>query len=101
MVRLLFEASTEDGLHTEALQMVNRVIGDVNGWTAYKIGRQASRYGHHAVAADIFSNLSTTVCWFNFLDISFVVQSCDHRTTSSNWLRFFIFIAPVEKLFHM
>lgn len=73
MVRLLFEASTENGLSTEALQMVNRVIGDVDGWTAYKIGRQASRYGHHAVAAEIFSNLTTNVCSFNFLNISIVI----------------------------
>lgn len=61
IVRLLFEASIVKSLDSSALEITNRVLDGVDGWTAYKIGRQAGRYGHHSLAADVFGRLSTSI----------------------------------------
>ena len=44
-----------------AEQVLNDVLASVDWWTAYKIGRQAARYGHHSKAARIFSGLTSKV----------------------------------------
>lgn len=61
LVRLLLQGSVEDGLDAEMLEMIKRVLDVIDGWTVYKIGRQAGRYGHHALAADIFEKLTTQI----------------------------------------
>ena len=58
---LLLQASLEEGLDAEDSRLVQEVVGVVDGWTAYKIGRQAARYGHHKVASEILGGLATQV----------------------------------------
>jgi len=65
LVRLLLHACFEDGLPDEVVALVKAVEAQVDGWTAYKIGRQATRYGHHSLAKDIFGALKMAVCSSN------------------------------------
>ena len=48
-------------LEGKAYSTTKEVLARADGWTAYKIGRQAARYGHHQLASDIFGNIATKV----------------------------------------
>ena len=66
LVTLIFQATLEDGLQEDCKKLVEETAGDVDGWTCYKLGRQAARYGHHNVAAILFQDLATKVSTGNF-----------------------------------
>lgn len=45
----------------ECLEAVDSVVKNVNGWAKYRIARSAARYGHHAIATEIFKSLKEVV----------------------------------------
>ena len=61
LVTLLFQACVGETLPDAVHDTVKLVLSAVNSWVAYKIARQAARYGHHAVAAEIFGVLQEQV----------------------------------------
>lgn len=63
LVTLLFQACVRNssGLHEAADSVLRDVLEQVDCWTAYQIGRQAARYGHHQTAARIFGSLTSKV----------------------------------------
>ena len=58
---ILFQTIKEHLWTHEAKQAINQVLGVVDLWSAYKIGRSASRYGHHSIASAILSNAANHV----------------------------------------
>lgn len=48
-------------MDTRTLAVFDRVLQVTNPWSQYRIGRSASRYGHHFLAARIFNKLSGQV----------------------------------------
>ncbi len=61
MVTLLFQANIEDGLSEPVVTAVSQLFDKVDGWTIFRFGRQAARYGHHQMAARIFGKLMNWV----------------------------------------
>ncbi|XP_051162958.1 integrator complex subunit 7 [Leptopilina boulardi] len=47
--------------NVECLEEIENVIKNVDGWTKYRIGRSAARYGHHEIATRIFKELKEAV----------------------------------------
>ena len=58
---LLLQATVCDGLSDEARDTIERMLDTAGHWSAYKIARQATRYGHHQLASVIFSKLVNKV----------------------------------------
>lgn len=48
-------------MDARTLAVFDKVLQVTNSWTQYRIGRSASRYGHHFLAARIFDQLSSRV----------------------------------------
>lgn len=48
-------------MDARTLAVFDKVLQVTNHWTQYRIGRSASRYGHHFLAARIFHTLSSRV----------------------------------------
>ncbi|KAH8270082.1 hypothetical protein KR018_003728, partial [Drosophila ironensis] len=48
-------------LPIKVVQVFEKCLARLNCWTLYKIARTASRYGHHYVAAHIYTNISQIV----------------------------------------
>jgi len=62
VVRLLMQACASDGLPSDVIQLIENVSHQCNdNWMTYKIGRQAARFSHHALASAIFARLSLAV----------------------------------------
>lgn len=61
MIRLLLQACANDGLPADVATLIEHISEQCDGWMAYKIGRQASRFGHHSLAASIFAQLTLAV----------------------------------------
>ena len=57
----MFQACVGEELPSDVTQVVKQVLCCVNQWVAYKIGRQATRYAHHRLAADIFKQVMSQV----------------------------------------
>ena len=82
LLTLLLQASIEEGLAAEDCQLVQEVVGMVDGWTAYKIARQAARYGHHKVASEVLAGLATQVgnCFQNMsISSDLLMQQCSEH----------------------
>lgn len=47
--------------NSECLEAVDNVVKNVDGWSKYRIARSAARYGHHAIATEIFKSLKEAV----------------------------------------
>lgn len=45
----------------ECLEILESVTKSVDGWAKYRIARGAARYGHHAIATQIFQALKEAV----------------------------------------
>ena len=58
---LIFQTLVDKGLSPEMTSLVLESSEKVGGWLAYQIARQAARYGHHRMAAQIFDNLASKV----------------------------------------
>ena len=63
LVTLLFQACVGEFLPEHVTQVVNKVLESVNCWVAYKLARQATRYGHHEMAAGIFHSIYPEVSY--------------------------------------
>jgi len=61
VVRLLLQACARDGLSSDVSELIDGVCRQCDGWMAYKIGRQAARFSHHALASAIFARLTLAV----------------------------------------
>jgi len=61
LVTILFQALVEDGIPDNVRTNIEEVISEGDAWIMYGIGRQATRYGHHDVAATVFKLLTTKV----------------------------------------
>ena len=61
MIRLLLQACASDGLPADVAALIENISRQCDGWMAYKIGRQAARFGHHSLAARIFAQLTLAV----------------------------------------
>jgi len=60
---LIFQAAKDRTSLNSDLEAVTSLTTQVcDSWACYKIGRQAARYGHHSMAAIIFSSLTNRVC---------------------------------------
>lgn len=59
---LIFQAMKDQTWPSEDERLIVDVTKYSKLWDAYRIGRQATRYGHHKVGAEIFSGLTTKVC---------------------------------------
>ncbi|EFN86907.1 Integrator complex subunit 7 [Harpegnathos saltator] len=59
---LLFQMVAEGyEWNSDCLETVRNVVKSVDGWAKYRIARSAARYGHHAIATEIFKNLKEAV----------------------------------------
>jgi integrator complex subunit 7 len=58
---LLFQTMKGHLWTTEAKQAIDQVLEEIDQWSAYRIGRNASRYGHHGVASAILNNTANHV----------------------------------------
>ena len=58
---LLLQATVCDGLSEESQSSIEHVLDTAGHWSAYKIARQATRYGHHHLASLIFGKLVNKV----------------------------------------
>ncbi|XP_015928651.1 integrator complex subunit 7 [Parasteatoda tepidariorum] len=58
---LLFQTSVDKPWVLHDDEVVMNAIDSVDFWSSYKIGRQATRYGHHQYAIKIFSTLCNKV----------------------------------------
>ncbi|XP_014471531.1 PREDICTED: integrator complex subunit 7 [Dinoponera quadriceps] len=45
----------------ECLEAVDNIVKNVDDWAKYRIARSAARYGHHAIATEIFKSLKEAV----------------------------------------
>lgn len=61
---LLFQTSVDKPWLLQDDQAVMNAIESVDFWSSYRIGRQATRYGHHQFAIKIFSTLCNRVSFF-------------------------------------
>jgi len=59
--RLLLQACANDTLPADVAEAIENISRQSDGWMAYKIGRQAARFSHHSLAANIFTRLTQTV----------------------------------------
>ena len=58
---LLFQTSVDKPWLLQDDLIILNAINSVDYWSAYRIGRQATRYGHHQYAIKIFSSLCDRV----------------------------------------
>lgn len=58
---LLFQTSVDKPWVLQDDLIILNAINSVDFWSAYRIGRQATRYGHHQYAIKIFSTLCDRV----------------------------------------
>ena len=72
---LLFQATIDEGCIGEAGSVIRAALDVVDPWIAYKIARQAMRYGHHSIAADIFTKLTAEVGQSTAVD-TVTVKTC-------------------------
>ena len=63
---LLFQTMKGHLWTEEAKKSINQVLGVVDQWSAYRLGRTASRYGHHGIACDVLNTAANHVCSENF-----------------------------------
>ncbi|XP_047343602.1 integrator complex subunit 7 isoform X3 [Vespa velutina] len=79
--------------NTECLKAIEETTKSVDGWAKYRIARGAARYGHHAVATQIFKSLKEAVAseqlhfWLSGLELvtkaeSFLMDNVDTIDTS-------------------
>jgi len=61
LIRLLLQACANYGLPTDVAELIENISRQCDGWMAYKIGRQAARFGHHFLATGIFAQLTLAV----------------------------------------
>lgn len=60
---LIFQAAKDRSSLTTEIEVVASLTTKITDlWVCYKIARQAARYGHHAMAGRVFSNLTNCVC---------------------------------------
>ena len=75
LTTMLFQTLRGHDWPESASLAVKNAVGNIDQWSAYCIGRSAARYGHHALAAQIFKNLSYSVSsehfyfWLNALEL--------------------------------
>jgi hypothetical protein len=75
------------GVRAVGEEVVEQVVAASNAWTAYQIGRQAARYGHHRTAARVFSQLTGKVratLIANAGGSGLIVMHCLVKTSSGN-----------------
>ncbi|XP_002137457.2 integrator complex subunit 7-like [Drosophila pseudoobscura] len=58
---LVFQTTMGCYLPLKVVQCFEKCLDKLNCWTLYKIARSASRYGHHYVAAHIYTSISEIV----------------------------------------
>ncbi|EDV39089.1 uncharacterized protein Dana_GF24672 [Drosophila ananassae] len=58
---LVFQTTMGCYLPQKVVQCFEKCLGRLNCWTLYRIARTASRYGHHYVAAHIYTKVSQIV----------------------------------------
>jgi integrator complex subunit 7 len=61
LTTLLFQTLKGHSWPDAASGAIRNAVGNVDQWSAYCIGRSASRYGHHGVASEIFDKLTLEV----------------------------------------
>lgn len=61
MCTLLFQANVDYSQKGQESQLIMKAINSFDLWSSYRVARQATRYGHHEVAAQIFSLLCNRV----------------------------------------
>lgn len=63
LTTLIFQAAKDiPGLSSDIENIATLTTQMYDHWVCYKIARQAARYGHHVIAAQIFSGLTNHVC---------------------------------------
>ena len=67
---LLLQACVGEDIPHSVESAVKDALEGVNAWTAYRIARQAARYGHHQMAAYIFNRLTMKVRHFPHLTLT-------------------------------
>ena len=58
---LLFQATVEEPMSDRNLTFILDMVSTMNGWATLKVTRQASRYGHHGLAAQLYNKLASQV----------------------------------------
>ncbi|ELT98599.1 hypothetical protein CAPTEDRAFT_184593 [Capitella teleta] len=88
LMTLLLQACASEELDRDVHSAVTQSLVRMNSWDVYRIGRQATRYGHHALGADIFAELAGKVssehlyCWINALRWCCEAESCLKSTST-------------------
>ncbi|KAF2367660.1 Armadillo-type fold [Trinorchestia longiramus] len=59
---VVFQAYLGHAWDGPALERVMAATKCTDNWTAYRLARQAARYGHHQIAGSVYSSLRSRVC---------------------------------------
>ncbi|KAK2150441.1 hypothetical protein LSH36_405g02019 [Paralvinella palmiformis] len=81
VVTLLLQATVCDGLSEESQSSIEHVLDTAGHWSAYKIARQATRYGHHHLASLIFGKLVNKVSSEHYNFWLTALKECCHGET--------------------
>ena len=58
---ILLQAYAESTLPGDVQVTIETCLGRTNCWVVYRVARQATRFGHHPLAAKLFVSLTTKV----------------------------------------
>ena len=61
LATLLFQTMKGHLWTDETKTAIDQVLGVVDQWSAYRLARTASRYGHHGIAAKILAKTANTM----------------------------------------
>ncbi|XP_064622387.1 integrator complex subunit 7-like [Lineus longissimus] len=83
LITTLFQAFTKSNVPEEVCDLIGNFVDDTSYWIAYRIIRQALRYGHHQVATQLCRDTMTKVSTEHFF---FWVGALESFSSAENYL---------------
>ncbi|KAM6218348.1 integrator complex subunit 7 [Rhynchocyon petersi] len=106
LATVIFVAS-QNSLSAEIKAVIKQQLESVsNGWTVYRIARQASRMGNHDMARELYQSLLTQVAsehfyfWLNSLKEFSHAEQCLTGLQEENYSSALSYIAEALKFYH-